>query len=62
MLKKYIVLCRATRLPRVQARFRPSVHTDLVSLLFQFHDLVEIGHAPLLLSLPVQLQSPHLQL
>ena len=35
---------------------------DLVPLLLQFHGQVEVGDAPLLLCLPVQLQGPHLQL
>ncbi len=34
----------------------------LVSLSLQFHDLVEVGHTPALLRLPVQLQSPETQL
>lgn len=38
------------------------IQTDLVPLLLQFHDLIEVGLAPLLLRLPVQLESPHLQL
>lgn len=45
-----------------QVHFRPSIHTDLVSLLLKFHDLVKIGHTSFLLSLPVQLESSHLQL
>lgn len=38
------------------------IQTDLIPLLLQFHDLVEVGLAPLLLGLPVQLERPHLQL
>ncbi len=34
----------------------------LVSLSLQLHDLVEVGHTPALLRLPVQLQSPETQL
>ena len=36
--------------------------TDLVPLLLKLCGLVEVGHAPLLLRLPVHLQGPHLQL
>lgn len=42
--------------------FIPLRHTDLVSLLLQLHDLVKVGHASLLFSLPVQLECSHFQL